>query len=97
MYATYARLGGWDLLPTSAQLGETLQQALAADSQFRAATARLDPRRTTITLWTYPDSFAQYRALRKELYQLGYAVAGRPLPHRFPIGGSPSGSKSAAE
>ena len=94
---TYARLGHWDLIPTSRQLGETLEEAKAPNSNFRSAVSRLDPRRSTITLWTYPDTFDEFRALRKELHRQGYAVAGRPLPHRVPIGGSPYGSKSAAQ
>jgi hypothetical protein len=94
---SYAQLAQWTLVPSDAVLGETLEEALAPDSQFRAALAAHDPRDVTVTLWTYPDSFAEYRALRKELFRLGYATAGRPLPDGHPIGGSPDGSRSAAQ
>jgi hypothetical protein len=57
----------------------------------------LSPNRYTITIWTYPDSFDEFRKLKKILYQQGYAVAGRPLPEGMPIGASPSGSKSSAQ
>src|SRR5438552_534521 len=50
-----------------------------------------------IAIWAYPDSFEEFRRLRKELYRMGYRIAGRPLPEGTPIGGSPDGSKSAAE
>lgn len=95
--AAIVRLQRFTLVPESTELGESLDTALAAGSELRAALARLDPRGTTITLWVYPESFGDFRALRKELYHLGYQVAGRPLPEGQPIGGSPDGSKSAAQ
>ncbi len=85
------------MLPLSEPQGETLERAMAQRSEFRDAIAKTNPRHTTITLWAYPDSFAIYRTLKKELYKQGFAVAGRPLPMNQPIGGSPQGSKSAAE
>ena len=73
-------------------------EALRNESNFRRMLVAAPPRRNaTITIWTYPDSFAEYRMLNEELHRLGYATAGRPLPKGFPIGGSPQGSKSAAQ
>jgi hypothetical protein len=57
----------------------------------------MDPNRTTVTVWTYPDSFHDFRRLKDELFKLGYLTAGRPMPHGAPIAGSPSGSRSAAQ
>ncbi len=94
---TYGSLKRWTLIPVSNELGETIEAALAEGSNFRQTLASLRPGKTTLTLWIYPDSFAEFRQLRKELYRLNYAVAGRPLPEGTPIGGSPKGSKSAAE
>ena len=94
---TYATLKRWTLIPTSGELGEPLDAALAEGSRFRSTLSEFDPDRTTVTIWTYPDSFAQFRQLKRELYQLGFPTAGRPLPHGAPIGGSPEGSRSAAE
>ena len=50
-----------------------------------------------MTIWTYPDGFAEFRKLKQELYAMGYETAGRPLPFGVPITASPGGSKSAAE
>ncbi len=86
-----------EFLPTSSQLGEPVDDALREGSEFRAALARMSPDTYTITIWTYPDSFAEYARLKKELYELGYAVAARPLPHGMAIGASPKGSKSTAQ
>jgi len=94
---SFARLVEWNLVPVSNRLEETLEEALGPNSDFRAVVARLNPHRTTITLWTYPDSFAQYRRIRRELFDLGFQTAGRPLPHDVPIGGSPDGTKSAGQ
>ncbi len=94
---SYARLARWTLIPVSNQVGEPLDVALGPQSEFRQAAASLGRRATTVTLWTYQDSFATFRRVREELHRLGYAVAGRPLPEDVPIGGSPQGSKSAAE
>lgn len=94
---TYAQLAEWTLIPTQNQLGETVEQALAEGSLFRKSLRAFDPRIASVTVWTYPDSFPEFRQLKKELYRLGYATAGRPLPDGHPIGGSPHGSKSAAQ
>ena len=95
--SSYAQLSQWTLIPSDNLLGETFEEAVDPRSAFRLALARLKPGRTTITLWTYPDSFGVYRQVKKELYQLGFPTAGRPLPDDKPIGGSPNGSKSAAQ
>ncbi len=94
---SFARMERWTLIPVSSQLGETVEAALAQGSLFRQALAELRPGRDTITIWTYPDSFASFRHLKKELFHLGFSTAGRPLPEGTPISGSPQGSKSAAQ
>ena len=94
---TYLQVAHLELLPESHRLGEPLDAALAPGSRFREKLSMVSPRQYTITVWTYPDSFDEFRKLKKELYDLGYAVAGRPLPEGMPIGASPHGSRSAAE
>jgi hypothetical protein len=84
--------------PVSGDLGETIDQALQPGSQFHEALAGRRARDATITLWTYPGSFDDFRRLKKDLYQLGFPVAARPLPDGVPISASSSqGSKSTAE
>lgn len=95
--STYAQLSQFTLTPVSDGLGETLEEALEGRSQFRASLVDTSARQTTVTLWVYPECFNMYRRLKQELYQQGFAVAGRPLPSGQPIGGSPQGSKSAAQ
>mgnify|MGYP006273124159 CR=1 FL=1 len=86
----------WVVKPTTPSVGETVDDALASASRFRALLGRVRPD-TTITLWCYPDGFAAYRRVREELHRLGIATAGRPLPDGAPIGGSTEGSKSVVQ
>ncbi len=92
----YAQLRKWTLIPTSSTLGEPVDEALGENSRFRQYVASL-PRETTITIWTYGDSFEDFRRVREALFALGFESAGRPLPDGVPIGGSPEGTLSAAQ
>lgn len=85
------------LLPVNDNLGETVDDAMKEFSRFRSRLSELRPRQTTVTLWTYPDSFADYTRLKEYLYNLGFSVAGRPMEADMPIGGSTDGSRSAAQ
>lgn len=86
-----------ELTPLTTPLGETVDQALAERSDFRNWLHANDPRRTTVTLWTYEDSFADYHRVRQELYGMGYTIAGRPQPNGSKIGASSNGSHSSAQ
>jgi hypothetical protein len=87
----------FQVVPVGMSPGETAEEALAGRSRFRASMSLHSPSDTTVTLWTYPDSFALYRQLKEELHRLGYATAGRPLPNGVLISGSNRGSKSSAQ
>jgi hypothetical protein len=78
-------------------LGQPLSQALLPTSEFRSRLAAYKPQGTTVTIWVYPDSFDDYRAIKAELFKLGYLCAARPLPNDQPIGGSPDGTRSSAQ
>jgi hypothetical protein len=92
-----AQMKRYTLIPVSENLGETVEEALRENSQLRRVLAEHAAEHPTITIWTYPDGFAAFRRIKEELYRLGFATAGRPLPQDVPIGGSPQGTKSAAE
>ncbi len=87
-------LDNFVLVPVADNLGEPLEQALQPDSEFRAILASYEPNNATVTVWVYPNSFAQFRQLKEELYKLGFLTASRPLPTGHPISGSPTGSRS---
>ncbi|HEX3726543.1 MAG TPA: hypothetical protein VHV08_09890 [Pirellulales bacterium] len=94
---TMVRPAHIEMIPVSSHLGETIDVALSQRSQLRDKLEMMSPRLYTITVWTYADSFAEYRRLKKELYSLGYPVAARPLLDGMPIAASPNGSKSSSE
>jgi hypothetical protein len=50
-----------------------------------------------VTVWVYPDSFPEYRKLKESLYHAGFSVATWPRGEGELIGGSPHGSRSAAQ
>jgi hypothetical protein len=90
-------LKGWELVPESEHRGETFEATRSPISEYGRALNRLNPMRSVLTFWVYPDSFALYRQLRGELVERGFSVAARPLPEGMAIRGSPMGSVSAAQ
>ncbi|HEY2826819.1 MAG TPA: hypothetical protein VGJ04_04405, partial [Pirellulales bacterium] len=89
--------GAFHFIPVGVLAGEPVDRALGPQSEFRRALARHSPHDTTVTLWTYPDSFAVFQQLKEELHKMGYATAGRPMFEGSFIGGSSNGSRSSAE
>ncbi|QDU87767.1 hypothetical protein Pla175_11330 [Pirellulimonas nuda] len=94
---TMVRSVGFELQPQTEAMGVPVEDAIRRDSLLAAMLARRRPESTTVTVWTYSDSFDEFRTLKKQLFEWGYATAARPLPDGVLIGGSPSGSKSSAQ
>ncbi len=95
--ATMVRSIGFELQPQTEVMGALVEDAVRPDSLLAAMLSRRRPESTTVTVWTYSDSFDEFRTLKKQLFEWGYATAARPLPDGVLIGGSPSGSKSSAQ
>jgi hypothetical protein len=87
----------FELVPVTDDLGEPMDAAMHPNSQFQTRLATEDPKNTTITIWVYPDSFDQFHALKSQLYKQGFLTAARPMPAGRFMGGSPRGTRSAAE
>ncbi len=87
----------WQVVPIAGDVGETVADALRPASELRRQLALLEPGQTTITVWLYPDSFREFRALKDELYRLGFATAARPLPEGAQVAGSDRGTRSSAQ
>jgi hypothetical protein len=87
----------WELRPATGMIGESADAALSAGSAFHRELAKLRRGIHTVTIHVYGDSFESFRKIRKELYQLGFSVAARPLAPDMSIGFSPAGSKSTAQ
>ena len=95
-YRVSYELVKWEIVPLSEQ-GEKVSEAITSPSLFWSNLAGHPSLSSTITIWTYPDSFDDFRSLKSELYNKGYAVAARPLPESAFISGSPQGTISAAQ
>lgn len=92
-----AVLDNFVLIPLNDELGESIDSALGKDSDFRFRLSQVNPQQFTVTLWVYPESFEHFRKVREAIMQQGFVCAGRPMPAGHPIGGSPDGSRSAAQ
>jgi len=92
-----AELDRFVIEPLDEPAGELLERAMRPNSDFRDRIDRLEPAKSTITVWVYPDSYHQFRDLKKMLFDRGFLAAARPLPEGHPIGASPDGTKSAAQ
>ncbi len=77
--------------------GETLEQAMQPQSEFRQVVDNMDIQQTAVTFWVYPDSFPVYRRLRDYLYDRDAIVAGRPLPEGAFISSSRQGTASRGQ
>jgi hypothetical protein len=87
----------FEFVPVTDDLGEPVEAAAQADSQFQTRLATEDAENTTITVWVYPDSFNHFHTLKSQLYKQGFLTAARPMPADRFMGGSPRGTRSAAE
>ena len=89
-------IAGWKILPAETLEAETVDAALRIGSRFRQILESTEPG-TTITVWLYPDEFAEFRRIRELIHNLNLRVAGRPLPQGTPIAGGPNGNESVAQ
>ncbi len=96
--ATRIELVNMIVEPLSEPSGLPINDVIQGDgTQLDIELAGRQPDRTTITVWVYPDSFAEFRRLKEHLYSRGFATAARPLPMDMPISGGPQGSRSRAQ
>ena len=86
------------MVPTLEPLGQTLREALDSPlSEFRRKLALYQKDIYTVTVWVYPDSFAEYQELKGFLLEHGYSTAARPTAMGQPISASPYGTKSSSQ
>ena len=85
------------LKPLSRQTGEPLLTALADGSDFWGQIDHLNPNRTTVSLWVYPDSYDDLSILKKRLREKGFQIATWPLQFGKLISGGPSGFRAASQ
>ena len=91
------KLDRFQIIPQPNVPGESIGVALAEGSQFREVLSRHEPRRTTVSVWLYPDGFSDHRAIKTWLYENGYQMASWPLEYGRHISGGPNGFKTSAQ
>ena len=85
------------LVPKSENIGIPVEKALSDGSQFRTWIDGLEPQKTTVSLWVYPESFEEFNRLKRWLYERGFQTACWPLSRNGLISGGPSGFRSTAQ
>lgn len=83
--------------PVDFQGGELIDSALQDDSQFANILRRHEPRRTTVSIWVYPNSYGEYSKLKEWLHDRGFQLASWPLSEGRPISGGPDGFRTSAQ
>ena len=90
-------LDRFQVIPQPNQPNETVAAALTEGSQFRQILSRHEPNRTTVSIWLYPDGFADHRTIKTWLHEHGFQMASWPLDHGRHISGGPNGFKTSAQ
>ena len=85
------------VIPQPNQPTETVATALTEGSRFRSILSRHEPRRTTVSIWLYPDGFSDHRKIKNWLHENGYQIASWPLEYGRHIAGGPNGFKTSAQ
>ena len=83
--------------PVTSLGGEKFDEALGENSKFAQRLQRFDPKRTTVSVWVYPNSFEEHAVLKEWLYERGFQMASWPLAKGRPISGGPNGFRTSAQ
>lgn len=94
---TAVRFNQFFLYPRSGNFGETVDAALSERSEFREILSRHEPRKTTVSVWVYPDSFHEHNQVKNWLHENGFQMASWPLEQGRKISGGPNGFKTSAQ
>lgn len=95
--ARVVRFKRFTIQPVDFDAGEELRAALQDGSQFTNILKRLEPRRTTVSVWVYPNSFTEHAVLKNWLYENGFQMASWPLSEGRMISGGPNGFRTSAQ
>jgi len=85
------------IVPVDSSSGEQLDTALQDGSRFSNMLKRMEPQRTTVSIWVYPNSFDDHARLKDWLHERGFQMASWPLREGRPISGGPNGFRTSAQ
>ena len=85
------------LLPIRNDSGQPVSEAIGPGGELYQMAKTLDPKKSTISLWVYPDSYSEFREIKQWLHDQEFQMAVWPLPSGAPISGGPNGFRSASQ
>ena len=91
------RFERFTIFPAGPNVGFDVASELSGESAFQSFLQRHAPGKTTVSLWVYPDSYAEYNDVKSWLYEKGYQVACWPLDANKRISGGPNGLRTSAQ
>ena len=91
------RFNKFQIHPVPGELGEIVEAALADGSEFRQMLERFEPRKTTVSIWVYPESYKAHNEIKSWLHKNGFQMASWPLENGRRISGGPQGFKTSAQ
>ncbi|TWU26457.1 hypothetical protein Pla52o_03100 [Novipirellula galeiformis] len=60
-------------------IGQPIEEMMLEGSDLHIELAGRDPATTTVVVYVYPDSFADFRKLKEYFYSRGFATDGKPM------------------
>ncbi len=92
-----AQFDRFTMIPLDENGGETIGAAIETGSVFRQFVDRREPKKTTISIWVYPDSFEGFNEVKTWLRTRGFQTASWPLSGGRLISGGPKGFRTSAQ
>ena len=88
----------FELLPVDLVAGQPVADAIAdPQSTLQKILGRFEPGKTTVSVWVYPDSFAEHSQLKEWLHENDFQLASWPLSEGRRISGGPNGFRTSAQ
>lgn len=87
----------FEIMPLLATIGEPVAVATEPTSRFFSRIQQLNPQQHTISIWVYPDSYAEFNQLKVWLFERGFQTASWPLSSGGLISGGPKGHHTTAQ
>ena len=90
---------GWEaeIIPVSAEIGQNVEQSLLPGGALHQHLLSQQRHKPAVVVWLYTDSFDEFRPLKRALWEMGFALATRPMQPGTNIKASPQGTKAAAQ
>ena len=86
-----------EFIPTADEIGQNVEQSLLPGGDLHNHLQKNGHEKPPVVVWLYTDSFDDFRPLKRTLWEMGFALATRPMRPGMNIGASPHGTKAAAQ